>query len=134
MSSPAPGSGSERGLDGLRVLVVEDHPASAKACAMLLRAEGCAVELAQDGRSALERAVAFGPQAVLLDMGLPDAAGEDVARELREGPCREARIVAVTGMAAEDQTHPPDPAIDEWITKPLDYARLRELLSAVPRS
>src|SRR5258708_7691026 len=86
----------------LYVLVVEDNRDCADSTALLLRLAGHEAEVAPDGASALRAAAARQPDVVLLDLGLPDMTGWEVARRLkalagRKGPF----IVAVTGWSGE---------------------------------
>ncbi len=66
-----------------RVLVVDDNTDTADSLAMVLRLEGHTVGTAYGARQALDQAEAFRPDVVLLDIGLPDMDGFEVARRLR---------------------------------------------------
>ena len=70
----------------LRVLVVEDNLDSVHSMAMLIQAMGHDVEFAINGFVALDLARAFRPDVVLLDIGLPDFKGDQVARKLKRQP------------------------------------------------
>jgi two-component system CheB/CheR fusion protein len=107
---------------GRRVLVVDDNVDAVNSMVMLLRVQGHAVESAFDGRSALMAAEAFEPEVVLLDIGLPDMTGYDVARELRSRPrLREAALIAVTGYGQPaDRRRSREAGIDHHLTKPVD--------------
>ena len=67
---------------GCRVLLVDDNADSAQTMAALLRMEGHETEVVYDGESAVQRAQAMAPDAVLVDIGLPGMNGFQVAREL----------------------------------------------------
>src|SRR5262249_921627 len=69
---------------GARILVVDDNVDSAGSLARLLERRGYEVEQAHDGPSALQQVRQFHPQVVLLDIGLPNMDGYEVARRLRE--------------------------------------------------
>ena len=87
---------------GMRVLVVDDNRDAVMTLGILLRSEGFEVELAQRGSAVPELVRRFRPHAVLLDIGMPDQSGHDVALQLtREyGPgC--PLLIAVTGRTAE---------------------------------
>lgn len=87
-------------LDGLRLLVVDDLPASCEMLALLLELEGAQVRTALDGRKALLMAEAFQPHAVVLDLGLPDIDGVQLAGRLRQVPgLRQAAMLALSGYS-----------------------------------
>lgn len=69
---------------GPRVLVVEDHADTADFLSRYARLLGCVVKVAGTAEQALETALKFLPQIVLLDIGLPDRDGWQLARQLRE--------------------------------------------------
>src|SRR5437764_12450643 len=72
-----------------RILVVEDDRAVQKALKRLFEAEGFAVEISADGKSALEAFRSATPAAIVLDLRLPAMSGRDVCREMRQqGPTR----------------------------------------------
>jgi two-component system CheB/CheR fusion protein len=113
-----------------RVLVVDDNASAADGLAVLLRLGGYEVHLAHDGRSALEVARAFRPDVVLLDIGLPELDGYEVAHRLRQQPAtRDVLLVAVTGYGQVDDVERARAAgFDHHFTKPVDYAVLRQVL------
>ncbi|HEX6985602.1 MAG TPA: PAS domain S-box protein [Planctomycetaceae bacterium] len=116
----------------LRVLVVEDIVASARLMAtMLERFWGHEVRVAHDGVSALEAAVEFAPQVVLLDIGLPGMNGYDVAHRLRQRPeHRESLLVALTGYGQEqDRRMSADAGFDEHLVKPASVEDLARIFS-----
>ena len=82
----------------LRILIVDDHPDTADAIAMLLTAIGhetMAVATGAEGLLAFDR---FGPELVILDIGLPDISGYDIARAIRARPRGPGvHLVAATG-------------------------------------
>src|SRR5690606_28548101 len=92
-------------LPSCRILVVDDNRDSADSLAMLLRARGSDIRVAYDGHRAIEEAQAFIPDLVLLDIGLPDMSGYEVARRLRQDArLRHIVLVAQTGWGqAEDR-------------------------------
>ena len=129
--TPALAAGPTRPL---RVLVVEDMVASARLmAAMLRRFWGHEVRLAHDGLSALEAAVGFGPEVILLDIGLPGMSGYEVAQRIRENKeLRHVMLVALTGYgAAADVSAARSAGFDAHIVKPADIARIQELLSSL---
>jgi CheY-like chemotaxis protein len=81
-----------------RVLVVEDNLDAVQSMTRLIRLMGHEVAYALDGLSALEAARRFRPQVILLDIGLPDFNGHNIARQLKWEPSlQRTRIFAITG-------------------------------------
>jgi PAS domain S-box-containing protein len=114
-----------------RVLVVDDHRDGALSLAMLLRLAGNEVAVAHDGLDALERAAEFGPELVLLDIGMPKLDGYEVCRALRARPGGSAlRIVAMTGWGQEeDRRRSREAGFDAHLVKPVDPAALAIVLA-----
>ena len=117
-----------------RILLVEDHPDVAEACAILLRLLGQQVETAASGPAALEAAERLCPDLILLDLGLPGMDGFEVARRLRSTPCgRSARLVALTGYGQPaDRARSRAAGFDEHLVKPLGREALVDALSRCP--
>nr|WP_305039500.1 response regulator transcription factor [Frankia sp. Cj3] len=123
-----------RRADGtaLRVLVVDDEPALSELLGMALRYEGWEVRMAADGLGAVRTAREFRPDAVLLDVMLPDIDGLEVLRRLRA----EASDVPVLFLTARDAVEDRIAGItaggDDYVTKPFSLeevvARLRGLI------
>jgi two-component system CheB/CheR fusion protein len=88
-----------------RVLVVEDDEDSALLLAETLGDQGYLVEVAHDGASALEKAAAFKPQIAVLDVGLPDMDGYQLATKMRQlpGMPSELRLIALTGYGGDEE-------------------------------
>jgi signal transduction histidine kinase/DNA-binding response OmpR family regulator len=121
------GSGPPR-----RVLLVDDNVDGAVILARLLRAGGHRGDRAHDGRTALELAGATCPDVVLLDIGLPEMDGYEVATRLRgmEGLQR-ATLVALTGYGQEeDRRRSTAAGFDHHLVKPVDPDAIRDLLDA----
>ena len=115
-----------------RVLVVDDLAASAESLEALLAVHGFSVQCANDGESALQTALKMAPDAVVVDIGLPDMTGYELARRLRdEGGCSQALIIALSGYGREDHRRQAlDAGIDHYMVKPADAAALVGLLEA----
>jgi two-component system CheB/CheR fusion protein len=97
-----PAAAQLKDIRPLQVLVVDDEPDAAESLAMLLRSYGHEVQTACDGHTAIEAASSVEPELVLLDLGLPDFDGYEVATQLRQRLGPAVRIVAVTGYPRED--------------------------------
>jgi PAS domain S-box-containing protein len=139
--SPA-GAAAERAEDehravaGLKVLIADDNRDAADSLAMLLELDGHEVRVAHGGRAALALAQAFRPAVVLLDIGMPDLNGYDVASTLRREPWGSAiHLVALTGWGQDDdRRRSKDAGFDRHLTKPLDPRALSEVLSKAART
>jgi PAS domain S-box-containing protein len=117
-----------------RILVVDDMVASAKLLTRLLVKLGDhEVRTAHDGLSALEAAVAFRPEIMLLDIGLPRMDGYELAKRLREQAIfDDTLLVALTGYGSEaDRRRSLEAGFDLHLVKPPSIASLREVLSHV---
>jgi len=114
-----------------RVLVVEDNLDSVHTMAMLIKAMGHEVQFAINGFAALDMARKFRPEIILLDIGLPDFEGDDIARQLRWEPGLErTRIIAISGRAGDEpRQRALEAGCEEYCTKPLDPAVLETLLA-----
>ena len=131
----APDSGGEElsvSGKGLRVLVVDDNMDAADSLAWLLRLSGHDTKTAYDGLAAVEEALAFAPQAVILDLGLPGIDGFNVAQRLRrEPPTESSLLIALSGYGRdEDQRRSSEAGFDFHMVKPVDVNSLLEALSA----
>jgi DNA-binding response OmpR family regulator len=99
------------------ILIVDDNRAAAHSLARLLRIRGHRVSIAFSGKSAIEAATK-GPDAVILDIGLPDMNGHEVARAIRARTSSVA-IIALSGYGSEDDRRRADEArINAYLTKP----------------
>jgi PAS domain S-box-containing protein len=127
----ASASDSDRIVRSLRVLVVDDNSDAADSAAILLRQLGHEVRVAYSGTAALEAALSFQPEVVLLDLGLPDIDGCEVAVRLRQNPDhRKARIIAVSGYGQEaDFQRSQEAGFDTHLVKPVDPQKLAEVLA-----
>ena len=126
-----PPRGSRRGIvSPLRVLVVDDEPQILRALQTSLRAAGYEVETAADAAGALMAAGSHPPDAVILDLVLPDGTGTDVARHLREWTSAPILVLSVVGDERE-KVAALDAGADDYVTKPFSVeellARLRRL-------
>jgi two-component system response regulator MprA len=118
-----------------RVLVVEDDEDIAQVLQRSLRIEGYEVRCAADGIAALEQGRTFAPDLVILDLGLPQMDGLEVARELREHD--DVPILILTARdALESRVEGLDAGADDYLVKPFErqelLARMRALLRRRP--
>jgi len=113
---------------GARILVVEDNGDTRDAVRALLEQEGYDTHEAPDGESGLAAALSYGPDLVLLDIGLPKLDGYEVARRLRSASPG-VRLVALTGYGREeDRIRAREAGFDAHLLKPVDLERLRAVL------
>jgi two-component system response regulator MprA len=113
-----------------RVLVVEDEPDTREALELALKAEGYAVDLARDGREAIERIAERQPGVILLDLAMPRMDGLEFAHELeRRGLRPGIPIVLVTAVGAADERAREIHA-EGYLAKPFE---LTELLDQIGR-
>ena len=121
---------------GLRILVVDDSRDAADTCATVLELSGHEVRTAYDGRRALELAGTFRPHALVLDIGLPDVNGYEVARSIRAAPWGGRMVlIAVTGWGqGEDRRRALEAGFDHHLTKPIAAETLESLLQCLDTS
>ena len=116
-----------------RILVVDDNEDLADITAMQLRSRGHHTHVCYDGPSALEAIEEFQPRVVLLDIGMPDMDGFEVARRIRQDPSlRDVVLVAVTGWGQEaDRRLAAEAGFDHHITTPASPGQLGRILDDV---
>lgn len=124
----------------MRILVVEDEVELAEAIATGLRREGYAVDVATDGRGALDRLAVSAYDLVTLDLNLPDADGLDLARQIRTDPAlapgdgeSAPRVLILSARdTVGDRVAGLDEGADDYLVKPFAFtelsARVRSLL------
>ena len=121
-------------LNGCRVLVVDDNRDAADSLRLLLELKGAAVEVRYDGPAALAALDAMAdtpPDAVVLDIGMPEMDGYAVAQRVRANPRFAAvKIIALTGWGQQaDRVRSKSSGIDHHLTKPVDWKVLEGLLA-----
>lgn len=121
-------------VKGRRMLVVDDNFDAAHMLAMLLEATGHETIIEHTAKGALERARTELPEICLLDIGLPDLDGNDLARQLRAQPeTARAILIAITGYGQEqDRKRTAESGFDHHLVKPVDMEQLLQLLSTLP--
>ena len=113
-------------------MLVEDEPSLLRALLINLRARQYQVVTAGAGREALAAAARRPPDAVILDLGLPDIDGTEVIAELRRWS--KAPIIVLSGRASPgDKIGALDAGADDYVTKPFSMAELLARLRAVLR-
>ena len=124
-------------MTGPRVLVVDDEPQIRRALETGLRVAGYAVETAENCEQALAAADMRPPEAVILDLVLPDGTGTEVCRELRKWSSAAVIVLSVVGEEKE-KVAALDAGADDYVTKPVGIdellARLRAALRRVSPS
>jgi PAS domain S-box-containing protein len=118
----------------LQVLVVEDNVDTADSLSLLLRLYGHNVQVARNGRTAVDLAFASRPDVVLLDIGLPDMDGYQVAKLLREEPdFKDVTICALTGYTPSeaDRQRQQETGFNHYYVKPVNLVKLLELFKTL---
>jgi len=119
----------------LRVVVVEDQLDGREALAAYLERQGHDIRQAGTGQEGSDVAIASSPDVVLVDIGLPDIDGYEVARRLRERLGRRVQLVALTGYGQpQDRTRAEEAGFDAHLVKPVDPPRLIETLGQLTLS
>jgi CheY-like chemotaxis protein len=114
-----------------RVLVVDDNADATDTLVLALELLGCSAKGTYTAASGLEAIEAFAPQAALLDIGLPDMNGYELARRIRALPGGDAlTLVAVTGWGQQaDKDRARDAGFNHHLTKPIDFDELGAILA-----
>lgn len=118
-----------------RVLVVDDNRDAADSLVAMLAADGHEAAATYTGAQALERVASWSPDVVLLDIGLPDIGGYEIARQLRQqDPDGRLTIVAISGWGQQrDKQDALDAGCDAHLTKPANPDDVRELIGSSQR-
>jgi CheY-like chemotaxis protein len=129
------GDGKAAAGRGLRVLVADDERDTVQTLAILLRSEGFDVRETTRGADVPEAAREFKPDFVLLDIGMPDRTGYELARELRADYGDHCPfLIAVTGRARPaDKARATLSGFHHYLRKPYNPAALIHLLSVLKR-
>jgi two-component system KDP operon response regulator KdpE len=119
-------------VSGPRVLVVDDEPQILRAVQMKLRGAGYSVETAATAKEAVMKAGMRPPEAIILDLLLPDGSGTDVCRELRRWNAAPILVLSAVGEEKE-KIEALDAGADDYVTKPFSGDELLARLRAVLR-
>jgi len=118
---------------GSRILVADDNADLAAMVAQLLELSGHKVCVTHTGAAAVDAAQAFQPEVALIDIGLPDMDGFEVASRLRDGQSNcVATLIAVTGFGRDiDRERSKSAGFAHHLVKPIDFDQLARLLTRV---
>jgi two-component system KDP operon response regulator KdpE len=119
-------------VNGARVLVVDDEPQILRALETNLRGAGYEVDTAATAEDALSAAASRRPEAVILDLLLPDGTGTEVTRELRSWSSAPVIVLSAVGDEAE-KVAALDAGADDYVTKPFGMDELLARLRAAMR-
>jgi CheY-like chemotaxis protein len=116
-----------------RVLLADDHKDTVESLAMLLELAGYEICTVEDGQSTLEAIRTFRPDVVLLDIGMPNLDGYEVARLVRADETHnQLWLVALTGYGREqDRRLAKEAGFDHHLVKPVTFDALRTLLASL---
>ena len=117
----------------LRVLVVDDNVDTVLSFSMLLRASGHEVQTAHDGLAAVQAAIDYRPDIMLLDIGLPGLNGYEVAKQIRQHPkLKHVVLVALTGYGQDsDRQASGQAGFTHHLVKPARFDELQKILATV---
>ncbi|SAK44956.1 PAS/PAC sensor hybrid histidine kinase [Caballeronia hypogeia] len=125
-------SGVREARAALRILVVDDNRDAADSLAMLCESEGHVARVAYSSSEALEAAQPLQPDVALLDIGLPDIDGYELARRLRRKGDTTPLLIAITGYGqAEDRLRAQSAGFDYHFVKPVNVDSLLKLLASL---
>ena len=116
------------GLEGMRILVVEDAPDIRDVFTVLLQAEGADVVATGTGREAAELVSNRGFDVVLSNIGLPDIPGDVLIRQIIAASRGRPRVVAITGYGEPYVTRARQAGADVVFTKPVEWTRILDYL------
>lgn len=133
--APAPARSIGRTLAGRRIVIIDDNHDANRTLAMMLEIAGHEVASALDGPSGLRVINSFQPDVVVLDIGLPQIDGYEVARRLRaDNATKDIRIIALTGYGQEgDVAQAHAAGFDAHLLKPARMDDILKLISNLPK-
>lgn len=120
-------------ISDMRILLVEDNPNARDMLQAVLELEGHEVAVASSGRQGIEMIEFQHPEVALVDIGLPDLDGYELARQIRRHPeCDGVRLVALTGYGQpEDRRRALEAGFDAHLVKPVELEQLTDLFHQV---
>jgi two-component system response regulator MprA len=117
----------------VRILVIDDDDAVRSAVRRALLLDGYEVIVAASGRDGLDQVGATVPDAIVLDLGLPDIDGMEVCRRLRTVGDRTPVLMLTARDAVEDRVDGLEAGADDYLVKPYDVRELRARIKAIVR-
>jgi two-component system, OmpR family, response regulator MprA len=120
-------------IGGVRILVVDDDRSVRDALRRALTLGGYEVEAVEDGRQALTRLSMSSPDAVVLDIGLPEVDGLEVTRRIRGAGDRTPILMLTARDAVSDRIDGLDAGADDYLVKPFDLGELKARIRALLR-
>jgi DNA-binding response OmpR family regulator len=117
----------------MHVLIIEDDPRLAELLEQLLVGERHLVEVARTGRDGLDLAAVGGLDAIVLDIGLPDISGLEVARRIRRSGSAVPILVLTARDAVPDRVAGLDAGADDYLVKPFAFEELAARLRSITR-
>ncbi|MBL8214001.1 MAG: response regulator [Bryobacterales bacterium] len=130
MPEPAATASEGADLSHARILVAEDNLINQRVASTLLRKLGCAVELAANGREAVEMVMRGNFDLVFMDCQMPEMDGLQATAQIREmgEPARDVPIIALTAGAAEvDRVRCFSAGMNDYLSKPVEAEELRQM-------
>jgi PAS domain S-box-containing protein len=126
-------SGKRGQASSRRILIADDNADAAETLAMLLEIEGHQVRVVHDGRAAVSAFADFHPEVALLDIGMPELSGYEVARRVREShPGRAVTLIALTGWGQDrDKEQALAAGFNHHFTKPVEPGRITDILRSL---
>ncbi len=117
----------------LRVLVVDDHEDVALGASLLLEMLGCESELATNAEAALEKACAFDPDLMLIDLAMPHFDGYELASRFRDAPSfADKPMIAISGFVDSDHRERAlEAGFDGFVSKPFTAFELQSVCDRV---
>ncbi|MBX5461666.1 MAG: PAS domain S-box protein [Steroidobacteraceae bacterium] len=117
-----------------QILIADDNRDAADSLRILLESDGHHVHAVYNGQAALAAAEKLRPDIALLDIGMPELTGHEVAQRIRSHPWgANITLVALTGWGqTHDKQRSATAGFDHHVTKPMDPDRLRELIASLP--
>ncbi len=118
---------------GQKIHVVEDNELNLKLFCDLLRAHGYQAEPVRDGREAVERAHAFAPDLVIMDIQMPHITGLELIQQMKgDGGLKGIPIMAVTAYAAKgDEERIRDAGAEGYVSKPISLMRFVDAVAGL---
>ncbi len=116
-----------------KILVVEDNELNLKLFCDLLRAHGYEAEPVRDGREAVERTSAFGPDLIIMDIQMPHVSGLELIEQLKtDEELKGIPVMAVTAYAAKgDEERIRDAGAEGYVSKPISVMKFVEAVGAL---